>query len=80
MLPWKHGRNKFICRVRDIAIEVILLQGHVFSPYKPLTRIILQNRVTQMNAQYLRDAIVPFHKDFSPSGEQIEHRKLAHEL
>ena len=24
------------------------------------------------------DSIVPFHKDFSPSGEQIEHRKLAH--
>ena len=25
-------------------------------------------------------SIVPFYKDFSPSGEQIEHRKLAHEL
>ena len=25
-------------------------------------------------------AIVPFHKDFSPSGEQLEHRKSAHEL
>ena len=25
-------------------------------------------------------SIVPFHKDFSPSGEQPEHRKLAHEL
>ena len=25
-------------------------------------------------------SIVPFHKDFSPSGEQLEHRKLAHEL
>ena len=24
--------------------------------------------------------IVPFHKDFSPSGEQPEHRKLAREL
>ena len=24
--------------------------------------------------------IVPFHKDFSPSGEQLEQRKLAHEL
>ena len=24
--------------------------------------------------------VVPFHKDFSPSGEQLEHRKLAHEL
>ena len=24
--------------------------------------------------------IVPFHKDFSPSGEQVENRKLAHEL
>ena len=24
--------------------------------------------------------IVPFHKDFSPSGKQLEHRKLAHEL
>ena len=24
--------------------------------------------------------IVPFHKDFSPSGEQLERRKLAHEL
>ena len=24
--------------------------------------------------------IVPFHKDFSHSGEQLEHRKLAHEL
>ena len=24
--------------------------------------------------------IVPFHKDFPPSGEQPEHRKLAHEL
>ena len=24
--------------------------------------------------------IVPFHKDFSPSDEQLEHRKLAHEL
>ena len=23
---------------------------------------------------------VPFHKDFSPSGEQLELRKLAHEL
>ena len=23
--------------------------------------------------------IVPFHKDFSPSGEQLERRKLAHE-
>ena len=25
-------------------------------------------------------AIVPFHKDFSPSGEQLDLRKLAHEL
>ena len=25
-------------------------------------------------------SIVPFHKDFSPSGEELEHRKLAHEL
>ena len=25
-------------------------------------------------------AIVPFHKDFSPSGEQLEHCKLAHDL
>ena len=24
--------------------------------------------------------IDPFHKDFSPSGEQLEHRKLEHEL
>ena len=24
--------------------------------------------------------IVPFHKDFSPSGEQLEQRKLAYEL
>ena len=24
--------------------------------------------------------IVPFYKDFSPSGEQLEQRKLAHEL
>ena len=24
--------------------------------------------------------IVPFHKDFSSSGEQLEHRKLAHDL
>ena len=24
--------------------------------------------------------IVPFHKDFYPSGEQLEHRKLAHDL
>ena len=24
--------------------------------------------------------IVPFHNDISPSGEQPEHRKLAHEL
>ena len=23
--------------------------------------------------------IVPFHKDFSPSGKQLEHRKLAYE-
>ena len=27
-----------------------------------------------------KELIVPFHKDFSPSGEQLEHRKLAHEL
>ena len=25
-------------------------------------------------------AIVPFHKDFSPSGEQLEHRKLVNKL
>ena len=25
-------------------------------------------------------SLVSFHKDFSPSGEQLEHRKLAHEL
>ena len=25
-------------------------------------------------------AIVPFHKDISPNGEQLELRKLAHEL
>ena len=24
--------------------------------------------------------IVPFHEDLSPSGEQLEHRKLGHEL
>ena len=24
--------------------------------------------------------ILPLHKDFSPSGEQLKHRKLAHEL
>ena len=28
----------------------------------------------------VKDIIVPFHEDFSPSGEQLEHRKLAHEL
>ena len=28
----------------------------------------------------LHNSIVPFHKDFSPSGEQLEHRKLANEL
>ena len=28
----------------------------------------------------LQDTIVPFRKDFSPSGEQLEHCKLAHEL
>ena len=27
-----------------------------------------------------RMSVVPFHKDFSPSDEQLEHRKLAHEL
>ena len=27
-----------------------------------------------------RIKIVPFHKDFSSSGEQLQHRKLAHEL
>ena len=27
----------------------------------------------------LSGTIVPFHKDFSPSGKQLEHRKLAHE-
>ena len=27
-----------------------------------------------------RNGIVPFHKDFSPSGKQLEHRKSAHEL
>ena len=27
-----------------------------------------------------KETIVPFHKDLSPSGEQLEHRKLAHEL
>ena len=27
-----------------------------------------------------RMSMVPFQKDFSPSGEQLEHRKLAHEL
>ena len=26
------------------------------------------------------NTIVQFHKDFSPSGEPLEHRKLAHEL
>ena len=26
------------------------------------------------------DTLVPFHKDFPPSGEQLEHRELAHEL
>ena len=31
-----------------------------------------------MGIQYI--AIVPFHKDFSRSGKQLEHRKLAHEL
>ena len=24
--------------------------------------------------------IIPFHEDFSPSGEQLEHRKLAYDL
>ena len=28
----------------------------------------------------ISSAIVPFHKDFSPSREQLELRKLAHEL
>ena len=28
----------------------------------------------------LSGPIVPFHKEFSSSGEQLEHRKLAHEL
>ena len=27
-----------------------------------------------------RQLIVPFHKDFTPSGEQLEQRNLAHEL
>ena len=27
-----------------------------------------------------KDPIVPFHKDFSHGGEQLKHRKSAHEL
>ena len=30
--------------------------------------------------QLANPVIVPFQKDFSSSGEQLEHRKLAHEL
>ena len=30
--------------------------------------------------QYLWDTIDPFHNNFSPSGKQLEHRKLAHEF
>ena len=29
---------------------------------------------------HAQSAIIPFHKDSSPSGEQLEHSKLAHEL
>ena len=29
---------------------------------------------------YHASGIVPFHKDFSPGGEQLDHRKLAPEL
>ena len=32
-----------------------------------------------MTAQAIIIHVVPFHKKISPSGEQFEHRKLAHE-
>ena len=44
--------------------------------------IICMTMVSNQSYQlHLNDTkIVPFHKDFSPSGEQLEHRKLAPEL
>ena len=45
---------------------------------------ILHSRNSGVGSMELENAfccpIVPFHKDFSPSGEQLEHCKLAHEL
>ena len=44
----------------------------------------MENVYSDLNGKTLppptEQAIVPFHKDFSPSGEQLEHRNLAHEL
>ena len=36
--------------------------------------------ITPKDCDIHAKTIVPFHKDFSPSGEQLEHRKLAQQL
>ena len=41
---------------------------------------VLAMELLQSSAEPSISWIVPFHKDFSPCGEQLEHSKLAHEL
>ena len=44
---------------------------------------LTMNIVRQVSLKFVArgpSTIVPFHKDFFPSGEQLEHWKLAHEL
>ena len=45
-----------------------------------LGRDDLNRKFKSRSCIHVRPVTVPFHKDFSPSGELLEHRKLAHGL
>ena len=68
MIPDYYLNKLTVTRWYPIASKVFV-NNHLGNGYMPNR----QQTITWTNADLL--SIVPFHKDFSPSGEQLEHHK-----
>ena len=62
--------------------QALVVAGEIVFLKRPVMNIAVNKiDIWRVRYHYSRDCvtIVPFHKDFSPSDEQLELRKLAHE-
>ena len=65
----------FFRNVYHLNMQIQITHSHVIDLIQSY-----EDAITTHLAIGCHDTIVSFHKDLSPSGEQVEHLKLAHEL